>query len=92
MDDVINEQIKLEVIKNINQSLSDYRKLNMIMYGDAPIETLCLSKKTVKLLNDRGICRIYDLMGLDLVKIEGFSDTALRDLAARFNEFFSMCG
>jgi hypothetical protein len=92
MDDNVNEQIKNELIKNINQSLSDYRKLNMIMYGDAPLETLCLSKRTINLLNNRGINRIYDLLGLDLVKIEGFTDAMVGDLASRFNEFFSMCG
>jgi L-lactate utilization protein LutC len=92
MDDDLIEQTKIELTKAINESLRNYNGMMMIMSADAPIETLCITKKTAKLLRDQGIARIYDLLSLDLTKIEGLEEASLRDLTARFNEFVSMCG
>lgn len=90
MDDV--EKVKIELIKDINVSLENYRKITSMMYGDAPIETLCLPKSTNKLLISQGFCRIYDLFNCDLTEIKGISNVGLRDLTTRVNEFLSMGG
>lgn len=95
MNEKNNEILKIEM-ERINrefvQSLGEYRKKISYMVGDTPIETLCLPKSTQTILLNQGIIRVYDLFNLDLVKIKGLGETRIRNLTARLDEFFSVCG
>lgn len=90
---------KVEILKSeaqrinekLMESLGNYRKVLSLMYGDAPLGVLCLSKKIESILNSNGCIRVYDLFDRDFTKIEGLSEASLRDLTSRVDEFLSMC-
>jgi hypothetical protein len=88
--DIENQIVKEKIRKMLAESYDSYKKTMQYMSLDAPIETLCLSKKIEKILTDNGLIRIYDLMGRDLTEIEGFSASDIRWITASFNKFVSM--
>lgn len=88
-DDVVKEEI-LKINKKLLEGLENYRKTMAFMFGDAPIEVLCLSKVIEKALISNGCLRVYDLFDRDLVEIEGISHSGIRQLTARLQEFISV--
>jgi len=69
---------------------TEYSRLSHYMACDAPIATLCLNRKLEKTLSDHGIERIYDLLDMDLGKVEWLDERTRGDLASRLDEFFTM--
>ncbi len=91
---LINDAIQIErdqqmakIKEDVLKSLKDYQKTISYMASDAPISILCLPKKIEKILLDNGLLRIYDLFNVDFVKIKGLSESNIRNLTARLNEF-----
>ena len=86
MNDLKFEQINKELFEN----LKNYRKTLAYMYGDAPIQVLCLPKVIETVLIKSGCLRIYDLFDRDLTKIKGIGSRRIRDLTTRLNQFLAM--
>lgn len=83
--------IKMQQLKEeLNKSFSNYKRTMQYMASDAPISVLCLPKKIEKILTDQGFLRIYDLINVDLVKIEGIPISRLSDITSRLDQFLSM--
>lgn len=92
MTDVkLNKSLVKKVSKKLLESLSNYRKITMLMGADVPLESLCLDKKTSQILSDNGFSRIYDLVNTDLTKIKGLGRVRIGYITARLNEFFPVC-
>ena len=92
MSDIkLSEEDMRKINKKLLESLQNYKKMVNYMSGDVPIGSLCLKKQTEKVLNENGICRVYELFDLDFTKIEGLNDILIRDLTSRLNQFLSMC-
>lgn len=86
LQDEMVKKVREEVVKKFYQ----YRTTLNFMAADAPIAVLGLPMATEVILRNQGLLRVYDLFDLDLTKIEGLSDTRLRDLTTSINQFFSM--
>ncbi len=88
------KEIKLQktlvkkVSKKLLESLSNYRKLTLLMGADVPIGSLCLDKKIEKILLDNGLSRVYDILNMDLTKIKGLGRVRIGYITSRLNEFF----
>lgn len=82
----MNKSIQEELLK----SASRYARTMRMLSADAPIEVLCLEKKTQKILLQKGYLRVYDLLDVDLAKVEGISPSDACDLTARVGEFLSI--
>jgi len=80
------QELKKELIKKF----SDYKKTMDYMVCDAPISILCLPKSIEKILSTQGLLRVYDLLNLDLVKIEGLGISRIDLLTSRLDQFLSM--
>lgn len=80
------KQFREEMAKRYN----DYRKTINFMAADAPIQTLCLPKPIENILIREGCLRIYDVIDLDLTKIEGLGPVRIRNLTSSLDQFFSM--
>lgn len=76
--------------EEISKSFHRYQKTLTYMIADAPLSVLCLNKSTEKFLISNGFLRVYDIIDLDLTKVKGITDSAIRDLTSRLNEFISM--
>lgn len=79
-----------KIRKELSERFIEYQKTMKYLASDAPIQILCLPKNIEKFLLDNGCLRIYDVFNLDLTKIEGISESSLRDITSRFDQFFSM--
>lgn len=86
----ITEEDSKEINKKLIESLENYRKTIYYMYGDAPVEVLCLPKVTETVLINNGILRVYDLFNRDLTEIKGIGDRRIADLASSLDKFLSM--
>lgn len=82
--------LKKKIIEEISRMTSRYSSEMKKMAADVPIEALCLKKKTQESLRIHGYLRIYDLLDVDLAKIEFLDRVEIRDLNSRFEQFFSM--
>jgi hypothetical protein len=82
--------IQKEANKILVECLENYRLSMSMMGGDAPIETLCLDNKTLKCLRAAGFSRLYDLLGRDFTEVKGITETGIRDLTSRLQEFFAI--
>lgn len=76
--------------KELKKSFQNYMNTISYMSGDAPIETLCLSKCLQNKLIDAGCLRIYDLFNCDLTKIKGIGKVGIGQLTTRLDQFLSM--
>ena len=97
MENVENLNINLEqdidmqkLKEELRKKFSEYKKTMKFLAADAPVGILCLPVSVERLLADKGFLRIYDLLDVDLVKIEGLSVSRIRDLASRLDQFLSM--
>lgn len=72
------------------QAVEDYNKVMKFMSGDAPIQILCLDKKTEKILLVNGYERIYDLFDVDFTEIKGLGPVRRWNLTTCLHEFLSM--
>lgn len=88
-DEILKEEI-LKINKKLLESLDNYRNTISFMYGDAPIEVLCLPKVIETVLINNGCLRVYDLFNRDLAEIKGIGNTRVRQLAARLDEFLAV--
>ena len=79
-----------ELREQLLRKFGDYQKTMKYMTADAPIQILCLPKAIEGVLLSSGCLRVYDLLDLDLAKIEGLGVSRIRDLTARLDQFFSM--
>lgn len=91
----VNVNFEREVLleklrKEIGQSLNGYRNTLRYLASDVPISAMCLPKKIERILLSAGFLRVYDLINSDFAKIEGLDNCNIRELTARFDEFFSM--
>ena len=84
---ITQKDIELQALKK----LEDYRNLMAYMAADAPISVLNIPKSVEKVLHNQGVFRVYDLINRDFTKIEGISESRLRNLTTSFNQFISMC-
>lgn len=92
MTDVkLKKSLTKKVTKKLLESLSNYRKITMLMGADVPLESLCLDKKTCQILRDNGFSRIYDLVNTDLAKVKGLGRVRIGYITSRLNEFFPVC-
>lgn len=89
-DEILKKEIH-EIHKKLLESLDNYRKTMSYMYGDAPIQVLCLDKVVETILINEGCLRVYDLFDRDLTEIKGIGHSRVRNLAARLDEFLSVC-
>lgn len=88
---VITHDIDMQLLKKeLMERFSSYQKTIQYMTADAPISLLGLGSRLDKKLVDQGFLRIYDLIDLDLIKIEGLTHVEARNLTACLNKFFSM--
>ena len=86
-----DNDIKMKKLKEeLSKAFDRYQKTIAYMAADAPIEVLCLPPGIQKALLDGGCVRIYDLIDLDFTKIKGLSESRIRDLTSRLNQFLSM--
>lgn len=88
---VINPDVQPPNAEDIKQNLMHFRRLLSYMGANVPIQVLCLPKQTEKLLIREGFLRVYDLINFDLSKIKGIGQARLDLLAARLDEFFTIC-
>jgi hypothetical protein len=86
----LDEEKKLQIIKELMAKFNEYQKTIAFMTADAPIEILCLPAPIEKILLSNGLLRVYDLFDCDFAKIKGFGVSRIRDLTARLDQFFSM--
>lgn len=84
--DLETQKIKEEIRKKIDQ----YPKTLLYMALDLPVEAMCLPKSLEKILLDNGCSRVYDLVGLDLTKIELLTDLTRARITARFDQFLAV--
>ncbi len=89
-EEILKNEIH-EIHKKLLESLENYRKTMSYMYGDAPIGVLCLDKVVETTLINNGCLRVYDLFDRDLAEIKGIGHSRIRNLAARLDEFLSVC-
>lgn len=82
------EMAKLK--EELRKKFSDYQTTMKFMLADAPIQILCLTPITEKVLLDQGFLRIYDLFNVDLIEIKGIGVARARNLTACLDKFFSM--
>ena len=80
------ENVKRELIKSFGR----YQKVMSLMAIDGPVSILGLPKNIQKILEDNGILRLYEILNMDLVKIEGLSDVDRTRLTSSLNKFSSM--
>ena len=80
------ENVKRELIKSFGR----YQKVMSLMAVDGPVSILGLPKNIQKILEDNGILRLYEILNIDLTKIEGLSDIELKRLTASLDKFSSM--
>ncbi len=81
------EKLMQQIREKVMQSLLEYNKTISYLSSDAPIASLCLPKKTEKILLNSGYLRVYDLFNCDFTKIEGLNASSIGDLTARLNQF-----
>jgi len=79
-----------KIKKEMLQSLENYNRAMTIMQADAPIAVLGVHKRIERILLREGITRIYELVNLDLTKIEWLDDVFRRELTASLDKFMSM--
>ena len=75
---------------DITQNLLHYRKVLEFMGANVPVSVLCLPTKVEKILLKNEIRRVYDLVGLDLTKIEGLGDKYIGLLHSRLDIFIGI--
>ena len=80
------ENVKRELIKSFDR----YQKVMSLMAVDGPISVLGLPKNIQKILEDNGILRLYEVLNMNLTKIEGLTDMDRTRLASSLNKFSSM--
>lgn len=83
----VEQEIKTKLLKEHQR----YRTTLTYMSGDIPIGVLCLPKLVEDALIAADCLRVYDLFDRDLTEIKGIGSARARDLAARLDQFLSMC-
>lgn len=93
-DDInVNFENDLAIAKlkqDLSQKFREYQVSMKFMTADAPIEILCLSSRTQKILLDSGFLRVYDLFDTDLIEIKGLGEIRVKELTTRLDQFLSM--
>jgi len=87
---VLSEEFKKKINEELKRQSERYQKMMRLMQADAPLEVLCLDKKTEEILRTHGFFRVYDILDVDLAKVEFLDARAIRHLASRLNEFISV--
>ena len=93
VDNAVDEkllELHLELKKTVLDSLKSYENVMKCLYTDVPISSLNLDKKTKAVLKKEGLNRLYEVINLDLSKIEGLCDRRRADLTACLDQFLSM--
>lgn len=85
-----NLDLKKTIINKLFEELDDYQIKMKYLSCDAPIGVLCLKKSLEKILIGEGCLRVIDVLDLDLLKIEGVSESDVRDFTSRLNQFLSV--
>ena len=86
----LTKEAKKKIAEELIKSTERYHKMMKILESDAPIEVLCLDKKTEDLLRMHEIFRVYDVLELDLAKVEFLDARSIGQVSSRLNEFVSM--
>lgn len=76
--------------KKLLKCLDEYKKIIFKMSYDLPIEILNIKCKTKKLLRNKKIARVYEILDLNLTEIEWLDDVTRRDLTSALNQLFPM--
>lgn len=84
--DMPRNKIRDELFKR----LAHYHNAINLMAADAPLAVLCLPSSVEKILCANGLDRVYDLLSCDFTKVEGLSESRIRDLTTRLDQFISM--
>ncbi len=79
-----------KIREELFKRLAQYHNVINIMAADAPLSVLCLPASVEKILSSNGLDRIYDLFSCDFTKIEGLSESRIRDLTSRVEQFLAM--
>lgn len=87
---IINPDVEIPSKEDLKKNLAHYRQTLSYMGANVPIQALCLPKPLEKLLIKAGHLRVYDLINLDLSKIEGIGEGRLDLLTSRLDEFFTI--
>lgn len=87
---IINPDVEPPQKPDLKNDLAHYRKTLYYMGANVPIQVLCLPKSLEKSLISLGYLRVYDLIGCDFTKIEGFGESRRNLLASRLDEFFTV--
>lgn len=92
IDNVIDPEIEKRerLSKELIKSFDRYQKVLSLMAVDGPLSVLGLPKNIQKILEENGILRLYEVLNMDLVKIEGISDVDRARLATCLNKFSAM--
>ena len=84
----MNQEDAKKFREEMQKAWNNYQTIMQFLEMDAPIEVLCLDKKTESLFRNNGFLRVNDIVNLDLTKIEWLDDRSRRNLTSRLNEFF----
>lgn len=76
--------------KLLFESLQNYKETIRKLTLDIPIQSLCLKKKTEKLLINNGIFRVYDISDINLAKVEGLDDSTIANLTSIVDQLLLM--
>lgn len=92
IENVVNPEIerKENVKRELIKSFDRYQKVMSLLAIDGPISVLGLPKNIQKILEDNGILRLYEVLNMNLAKIEGLTDIDRARLASSLNKFSSM--
>ena len=86
-----DENVKMQKLKEeLSKSFQEYRNKINYMAADAPISTLCLPLVIENILLKNGLLRVYDLLNLNFLEIEGLGMVRARNLTTRLDQFLSM--
>lgn len=83
--EIMTSEMK-KIQKGFVKSLSNYKKYIDKISLDAPIEILCLSKSTLKILKSNGFNRVSEISAYDLTKIKGIGDARRREINFRISQ------
>lgn len=94
-DEYVNKNLENEILleklkRDLSKRYSEYKSIMRNLAGDAPIQVLCLDKKTEGILLKNGHHRIHNLFDLDFTKIKGLGVIRTRNLAACLDQFLSV--
>lgn len=92
IDETIDPEIEKreKIAKELVKSFGRYQKVLSLMAIDGPIAILGLPKNIEKILENNDILRLYEILNVDLTKIEGLSNIERERLTACLNKFSAM--